>query len=155
MMTEKELNALSSTIYVAKLMASGGSIDDDDKRLRASGLFDDWAAGNHVKGDIYCTHKNETLDDKWEQVWECFQNYDNSVYPDIVPGNAAWYTFNRPLHGKTPETARPFVPVQGAHDMYRVNEYVIWTDGKLYRCKKDTNFSPTDYPDAWELVKEG
>lgn len=63
----------------------------------------------------------------------------------------AWrYTFNRPLHGKTPETARPFVPVQGAHDMYRTGEYMVYTDGKIYRCTSDTNFRPEDYPQAWE-----
>src|SRR5699024_8372207 len=75
-----------------------------------------------------------------------------ATYPDINPDNAAWYTFWRPLHGKTPETARPFVPVQGAHDMYRVGEYMIYTDGITYKCVRDTNFSPTDYPQAWEAV---
>ena len=48
------------------------------------------------------------------------------------------------------ETARPFVPVQGAHDIYRAGEYMIWTDGTVQWCKSDTNFSPADYPQAWE-----
>lgn len=34
--------------------------------------------------------------------------------------------------------------------MYRAGEYMVWTDGKVYRCKEDTNFSPEDYPQAWE-----
>ena len=55
------------------------------------------------------------------------------------------------IRDRTKETARPFVPVQGAHDMYRTGEYMIFTDGKVYRCKQDTNFSPTDYAQAWEV----
>ena len=84
------------------------------------------------------------------QTWECFQAHDNAIYPDITPDSAAWFTFWRPLHGKTPETARPFVLVQGSHDMYRAGEYMIWTDGAAYKCLQDTNFSPEDYPQAWE-----
>lgn len=93
------------------------------------------------------------MGNEWEQTWECYQAYDNASYPGLIPGDPSWYTFNRPLHGKTKETARPFVPVQGAHDMYRTGEYMIFTDGKVYLCKQDTNFSPTDYAQAWEVVE--
>ena len=34
--------------------------------------------------------------------------------------------------------------------MYHAGEYMIWTDGSIQRCKEDTNFSPEDYPQAWE-----
>lgn len=45
------------------------------------------------------------------------------------------------------------LPVQTrAHDMYKSGEYMIWTDGNTYRCKQDTNFSPEEYPQAWEKV---
>lgn len=27
---------------------------------------------------------------------------------------------------------------------------MVWTDGNTYRCKQDTNFSPEEYPQAWE-----
>lgn len=130
-----------------------GGIEEDDVKLKVSGLCDDWASDSYEVGDIYNTHAGGSLGSEWDQTWECFQAYDNATYPDIVPGNSAWYTFNRPLHGKSVETARPFVPVQGAHDMYRAGEYMIFTDGKTYRCKSDTNFSPTDYPNAWEVVE--
>lgn len=26
---------------------------------------------------------------------------------------------------------------------------MIWTDEKVYECKQDTNFSPTEYAQAW------
>lgn len=116
---------------------------DDDQIIQCSGLADQWEPGNHFVGEVF---------NAGDQTWECYQAYDNDVYPDIKPTDPSWYTFNRPLHGKSPETARPFVPVQGAHDMYRSNEYAIWTDGNTYRCKSDTNFSPEDYPDAWEVI---
>ena len=143
--------ALASSIYVNTMLLNGKSIDTDDRKLRASGLYEDWKSGKHIVGDIFNTHAENGLGSEWEQTWEVFQEYDNSVYPDICPGNSAWYTFNRPLHGKSPATARPFVPVQGSHDMYRANEYMIWTDGLIYRCKQDTNFSPADYAAAWEV----
>lgn len=137
-------DALASAIYYSRLSLSGGSVDDDDKRIRVSGLYDDWTAGSYTDGDIRNANG---------QTWECFQAHDNATYPDINPGNAAWYTFWRPLHGKSPETARPFVPVQGAHDIYRAGEYMLWTDGAIYRCVQDTNFSPADYAAAWERVQ--
>lgn len=139
-MNQKTLDALASAIYVSKLALSGQTVSDDDQRIRASGLYEDWTAGNHAVGDIR---------NAGGQTWECFQAHDNAVYPGIVPDSAAWYTFWRPLHGKTPETARPFVPVQGAHDMYRAGEYMT-LDGTLYKCLSDTNFSPADYAAAWE-----
>lgn len=141
-MNQKMLDALASTIYAAKLSLRGETVDDDDKRIRASGLYDDWSPGSHTVGEIFNADG---------QTWECFQAYDNAVYPDIAPGNSAWFTFNRPLHGKSKETARPWVAPMGAHDIYHTGEYMIWTDGTVYRCKQDTNFSPTDYASAWEI----
>lgn len=134
-------DALASAIYVSRQSLNGESIDTDDKRIRASGLYEDWKLGSYLKGDVRNANG---------QTWECFQAHDTNTYPDINPDNAAWYTFWRPLHGTSPETARPFVPVQGAHDMYRAGEYMIWTDGTIQHCKQDTNFSPEEYPQAWE-----
>ena len=144
-MNDKMLDALSSAIFVSRATLTGEAIDTDDKKIRASGLYPEWVEGKHAKGEIYNTEG---------QTWECWQAYDNATYPDIRPDSPAWYTFNRPLHGTTPETARLFVPVQGSHDMYRAGEYMVWTDEKIYRCKADTNFSPADYAAAWEEVSE-
>lgn len=137
---------MQSIIMIGKMMLeqlSTISLDDTSK-LQFSGLYEKWELGKYSAGDI----RNYA-----GQTWECFQNHDNSVYPDIRPDNPAWYTFWRPLHGTSVETARPFVPVQGAHDMYRAGEYTIFTDSNIYRCKFDTNFSPADYPDAWEYMQ--
>lgn len=137
-------DSLASAIYVSRQTLSGAAIDTDDKRIRASGLYEDWAEGKYEVGDIRNAEG---------QTWECFQAHDNEVYPDIRPDNPAWFTFWRPLHGTSSETARPFVPVQGSHDIYRQGEYMIYTDGLIYKCLSDTNFSPEDYEAAWEPVE--
>lgn len=151
-MNERMLNALSSAIYVSRLTLDGKQVENDDQKIRASGLYSDWVKGNHTVGEIFNTHAGDDLGSEWEQTWECYQAYDNDIYPDIIPGNAAWYTFNRPLHGKTPETARPFVPVQGAHDMYQQGEFMVWTDGETYECidPNGTAYSSGDYAAAWQ-----
>lgn len=127
---------------------------DADEKIINRNLAPVWKSGVHVVGEVFCTHAGDGLGSEWEQLWEVYQQYDNSVYPDIVPGNSSWYTFNKPYHGTTPETALPFVPVQGSHDMYKVGEYMIYTDGYLYKCKQQTNFSPDDYAAAWDKLEK-
>lgn len=145
MMSEKTANAVASMIYMCRQQLRGSDIDTDDKKIRASGLYDDWEPGQHGVGEIYNADG---------QTWECYQAYDNVVYPDIVPGQPAWFTFNRPLHGRAKETAREFVAPQGAHDMYHIGEFVIFS-GKVYECIADTAYSPADYAAAWRLVEDG
>lgn len=140
---QKIQDALKSLVYLGRQLVGNVAGTDDDKRIRASGLFDEWVAGAHAVGDI-CNANDQT--------WECFQAHDNAVYPDINPDNSAWFTFWRPLHGKTPETARPWVAPTGAHDIYKAGEYMIWSDGVVYKCLSGTNFSPADYAPAWEAV---
>ena len=135
--TTKEAAAVRAD--VESLFAA--STMDDDGKIKIDFLCPAWSSGNHTRGENYTAAG---------QTWECYQSYDNAAHPDIIPGNPAWYTFNRPLHGKSPETARPWVAPQGAHDMYRMGEYMIYTDGALYKCLSDTNFSPDEYAAAWE-----
>lgn len=119
-----------------------GYVTEDNERLLVSVLYPKWTAGSHAVGDIYTANG---------QVWACFQAYDNAVYPDIVPGSAAWGTFHRPLHATRPETARPFVAPTGAHDIYKAGEYMT-LEGTLYRCLQGTAYSPQQYAAAWEVV---
>ena len=141
-MSKNMYDALASAIYVSKLVAKGENLDTDDKRIRASGLYDDWTPGSYKVGDGYNADG---------QTWECYQSYDNATHPDIKPGNAAWYTFNRPLHGKTKETAREWVKPTGAHDMYHAGEWMVWTDGTYCECiaENGTNYSPEEAPTLW------
>lgn len=117
---------------------------EDEEVLMCSGLADDWQPGNHKVGDVYNANG---------QTWECHQAYDNATYPDITPGSSAWPTFNRPLHGKSPETARPWVkPEYGTTDIYKTGEYMVYTDGFMYKCVQQTNFSPEEFAGAWQKV---
>ena len=133
---------MTSTMNAVRLMMAAGSIPvtTDEAKITVSGLYEGWTAGSHTVGEIY---------NAGGQTWECYQAYDNAVYPDITPGNSAWYTFNRPLHGKSRETARDFVQPTGSHDIYKAGEWMIFT-AKYYRCKQDTAHSPADYAAAWE-----
>jgi len=114
-MDDRYYRALASAIYCGAMSANGRTITTDDQRLRASGLYQEWTEMAYGVGDIRNANG---------QTWECFQAHDPEITPGIVPGDPAWFTFWRPLHGKSPETARPFVPVMGAHDMYRAGEYM-------------------------------
>lgn len=141
-MDKKFYDALASCIYLQSMALAGRSVTTDDQKLRASGLYSDWAVGSFSAGDIR---------NSGGQTWECFQAHDNAVYPDIRPGNTAWYTFWRPLHGKSPTTARRWVAPMGAHDTYKADEYMIWTDGSVWHCLLETAYSPVEHPAAWEV----
>lgn len=129
----------------AKLYLQTAFLEDDDVKLSISGICDEWKLGNHVKGELANVSG---------QTWECSTAHDNSVYPDIIPTNTqTWANFWRPLHGKTKETARPWCkPINGTTDIYHVGEYMIWTDGSIKKCLRDTNYSPEEYPADWEDV---
>lgn len=135
--TEKSTAALSRML-LSKVLPEANEIEV----LRLSGLFEPWSPGKYEVGDV----RNAN-----DQTWECHQAHDNAKFPDIKPDNPSWFTFWRPLHGKSPDTARKWVkPQYGTTDIYHIGEYMIYTDGKLYKCLSDTNFSPDEYAAAWE-----
>lgn len=79
--------------------------------------------------------------------YRCVQAHDATGNPDWTPDTvpALWMQY----HGTSAETARAWVSPTGAHDMYHVGEYMIWTDGKVYKCLSDTAYSPVEYAQAW------
>ena len=131
----------TSTAFAVKLLMSEKKPETADEIIKCSALWDEWEPGKHVTGDIFSVGGD---------IWECFQNYDNAVYPDIVPGNAAWFTFNRPYHGTSRETARNFVHPTGAHDIYKKGEWAV-QDGKFTKANQDTAYSLAEYPQAWDV----
>lgn len=120
-----------------------------DTKISSMSLCPDWVAGKHKVGDIY-----KTTNEGVKQIWECIQAYDNDTYPNIIPTDPSWHTFHKPFHGTTPETALEFVAPTGAHDIYKIGEYMLYTDNKIYKCIKDTNFTPEEQSDAWEVYQE-
>ena len=116
-----------------------------DETITVAALYPDWTEGTYEVGDIRLA---------LGQPWKCRQAHDTETYPDITPDGSAWRTFWVPFHGTTPETALSWVEPTMAEDMYKSGEYMVWTDGQTYKCVSDTNFSPEDYPEAWEVVQD-
>lgn len=133
----------SMLVYIQDKINKDSSLYTDEQKLQYSGLYRLWEPGIYKIGDI----RNYA-----GQTWECYQAHDNNIYPDINPNNSAWYTFWKPLHGTSLETARPFVEVQGSHDTYKVGEYIVYTDGYIYKCIHETAYSPDEYAQDWEKV---
>lgn len=135
-----EYDLLTSTANAVRLLMAGKQPETADEVIMCSALYPEWEAGVHKTDEIY------TVD---ADPWVCLAGYDNAVYPDIVPGNAAWHTFNKPYHGTSRETAREFVQPTGAHDIYKTGEWCIF-GGAYKKANQDTAYSPADYPQAWD-----
>lgn len=133
-----------SAMALLRSMLQATPLSDDDEKIAASGLYEPWTQGKYAVGDI----RNNA-----GQTWECHTTHDNAEYPDITPSNPqTWANFWRPLHGKSAATARPWLkPQYGTTDMYHAGEYMVYTDGKVYRCLSDTVYSPEEYAAAWEM----
>lgn len=136
-----EYDLLTSVANMTRMLMKGEKPKTADEIIMCSALYDEWKPGKHVAGDIFSVDGD---------VWECFQNYDNAVNPDIAPGQSGWYTFNRPYHGTSRETAREFIHPTGAHDMYKAGEWAV-QDGKFTECLSDTAYSLAEYPAAWKV----
>ena len=79
--------------------------------------------------------------------YECMTAYDGTVQQDWTIDNR---TLWKPWHSRKKEYALPYEAPTGAHDMYKAGEYMIWEDGSVKKCLRDTNFSPEEYPSDWE-----
>jgi hypothetical protein len=112
----------------------------EDKTLivATSDYFKEWENGAYNVGDIRTSNGIP---------YECITAHDST-------NNPAWdisvRTLWKPYHSRKKEYALPWVEPTGAHDMYLAGDFMVWTDGKTYQCMTDTNYSPADYPQAWE-----
>ena len=87
--------------------------------------------------------------------------FEGQVYTLLQPHNASHYTGNpatlaalwRVKHTTDPAKAKPWVKPTSTSDMYLENECMIWTDGLVYRCLRDTIYSPEEYAPDWEVVE--
>ena len=139
-MSERQKAKLSA--YRMAMDAAVENVREDVAAInRVAALVRPWTPGAYAVGDVRVYDGTS---------YRCVQAHDSSANPGWTPGAtpALWMQY----HGTTPETARPWVAPAGAHDMYRAGEYMIWTDGQMYKCLQDTNFSPAEYAQAWEVV---
>lgn len=142
MMTE----ALESIIRYArgKLLAELAEMDDKTAGIACRGLFPVYEQNHsYAVGDVRL-HPTSGVPK------ECMTAYDGTVQPDwTIDTYALWKSW----HSRKREYALPWEQPTGAHDMYKAGEYMVWTDGNTYQCTQDTNFSPEEYPQAWEIVE--
>lgn len=139
--------AISSAIALLRTLPIDTTSMTATAKLEASGVFTEWQPGKYVKGDIR---------NYYAQTYECTTAHDNAIYPDITPENPqTWANFWKPLHGTTEATARPWVqPLYGTTDMYLAGEYMVYTDGQMYKCLSNTSYSPEEYAQAWQIVNK-
>lgn len=138
------MDTLESVIRYArtKLQEEVAQMDDKTDAIACKGLFPVYIQEKyHAAGEI--ARHPETGSPK-----ECMTTYDGIVQPDWTIDNR---TIWKPWHSRKAEYALPWEAPTGAHDMYKAGEYMIWTDGSTYKCTSDTNFSPEEYAQAWEL----
>lgn len=111
-----------------------------EKAMPLAEYIPDWAPGPFEEGDI---RKDAG------QIYQLIDGkaHDATNQPDWRPSQqpSLWFLW----HGISRETAMPFVPVTGAHDMYRKGEWMILED-EYYEAIEDTAYSPKDYARAWK-----
>ena len=133
---------MEGLVALAKTVLAERIVESEDKTLgvQCMALFPTYIQNKqHEVGEV-ATHPETGY------PYECMTSYNGTVQQDWTMDNR---TIWKPWHSRDPEYALPWVAPTGAHDMYRAGEYMIWTDGKVYECKQDTNFSPTEYAQAW------
>ena len=133
----KELLAMRAALdgLVGKIVETPAEVNEYQAAVR------EWQPGAFAVGDVR---------QRLGAPYKCVQAHDSTANPGWTPEAtpALWMQY----HGTTPESARPWIAPTGAHDMYKAGEYMIWTDGKTYKAKMDTAYSPADYPQAWDAV---
>lgn len=117
------------------------NISSDTKEINEyAEILRKWTPGNYVVGDVRIYNG---------VPYKCIQAHDSTGNETWNPSVASlWMQY----HGTSIETARPWVAPTMAEDIYKAGEYMIWTDESVYKCLSNTNYSPTDYPAAWEKV---
>ena len=138
---------LAAVSFARMMLPSMQSTMSAADTITVAALYADWSEGSYQVGDIRLAWYGGA-----HQPWKCRQEHDTATYPDITPDGTAWRTFWIPFHGTTPETAQNWIAPSGAHDQYEAGEYMVYTDGKTYKCLSPTVYTPEEYAQAWEVV---
>lgn len=134
---------MEGIVALARSLVATQIAESEDKTLgiQCMALFEPWTKGNYKVGNV-------RTDPKTGYPYECITEHNSISNPGWTIDNR---TLWKPWHSTSPDCALPFEAPTGAHDIYKVGEYMIYTDKNLYKCIENTNFSPVDYPQAWEL----
>ncbi len=140
---DSTFNALAAALRRIKreAIAAAPTAAPDDVIADAA-LLRPWTPGDYAAGDV-------RVQDGYP--YKCCQAHDSTDNPDWDPATnrALWV----PYHAKSPKWGLPYVAPTGAHDAYQDGEYMIWTDGQIYRCNTDnTVWGPDTLPDVWDVA---
>ena len=113
-----------------------------DMVIDSSDFILPWKEGKYLIGDV--------------RMWEglpkrCCQAHDSTENSTWIPSVASLWA---PFHATRQENALPWAAPTGAHDMYKANEYMVFTDARTYCCLQDTAYSPSEYAQGWEVVSK-
>lgn len=130
-------------IQTQAVLAQIAESEDKTLGIQCMALFPVWKRGNYAEGDV-------RTDPETGYPYECIVAHDS-----IINSGDDWTIKNRALwsawHSRKKEYALPWEkPETGTSGIYHVGEYMIWTDGTVKKCLRDTNFSPEEYPADWE-----
>ena len=135
-------SAALQEIQTQSVLARIAESEDKTLGIQCMALFSVYVQNKqHDSGEV-ATHPETGY------PYECMTGYDGTVQQDWTIDNR---TLWKPWHSRDPEYALPWEAPTGEHDMYKAGEYMIWTDGSVYKCTQDTNFSPGEYAQAWEI----
>lgn len=141
--SQPDPTAALQEIQTQAVLAQIAESEDKTLGIQCMALFPVWERGNYVEGDV-------RADPDTGYPYECIVAHDS-----ITNTGDDWTIKNRALwsawHSRKKEYALPWEkPETGTSGIYHIGEYMIWTDGTVKKCLRDTNFSPDEYPQDWE-----
>lgn len=119
---------------------------DANATIEAAPLLKVWVAGTMENPVAYTLGDVRTYEN---QPWKCAQSHTHHGEAgwDPATSRSLW----SPYHSKRFEYALPYVQPTGAHDAYNEDEWMVWVDGRYFRCTTNgTVHTPEQYPQAWE-----
>lgn len=120
---------------------------DADGVIEAAPLLKPWTAGS-MEAPVSYTAGDVRTDEN--QPWKCVQTHTHHGEPGWNP--AAMRALWAPYHATKREYALPWVAPTNATDAYNAGEWMIWTDGLVYKALRDAVVHDPDVlPDAWEV----
>lgn len=138
---QSDLTAALQEIQTQAVLAQIAESEDKTLGIACMALFPVYEQNRQHDAGTVETHPETGY------PYECMTAYDGTVQQDWTIDNR---TLWKPWHSRKKEYALPWEQPTGAHDMYKAGECMIWTDGTVKKCIQDTNFSPDDWPQAWE-----
>ena len=110
----------------------------EDELLDMIDLYESYQVGKSYKADDIFKYEGK--------LYKVIQ--EHTSLEDWIPSELPALYLNMMPDSVIPE----WIPPTGSHDAYSVGDKVIF-EGKVYESLIDDNtWSPTDYPQGWELV---